>query len=126
MSPRVCLLLLAMPLCAQNAGSIAGRLTDPDGGPVATASLQFKNSVTGAVLQATSKADGTYALVTPPGSYDLTIPTIGFTFKRYVQNGIVVEAGQTRRLDISLPWGGNLGTPGDDIAILIRSRSPAP
>jgi hypothetical protein len=128
MSPRAyCLLLLAMPAWAQNPGSIAGKLSDPDGGPVATASLQFKSSTSGAILQTASKADGTFAIAgVPSGTYDLTIPTIGFTFKRYVQNGIAVEAGQTRRLDISLPWGGNLGTPGDDIAILIRSRSPAP
>ncbi len=125
MPPRwIYFLCIAITASAQS--GISGKVTDPDGGPVATASLQFKNSVTGAVLQATSKADGTYTIAATPGTYDLAIPTIGFTFRRFVQNGIAVAAGQTRQLNISLPWGGNLGTPGDDIAILIRSRSPAP
>jgi hypothetical protein len=116
------ILICAWPLTAQ---TITGRLTDPDGGPVPTASLQFKNTSNGAVSQTSSKADGSYTLALPPGTYDLTIPTIGFTFKRYQQAGIVV--GPTpRRLDIAMPWGGNLGTPGDDIAMIVRLRSPAP
>jgi hypothetical protein len=108
-------------------GGVTGRVSDPDGGPVATASLQFKNTVTGTVLQTVAKADGTYTIASmPPGSYTLTIPTIGFTFKRFEKTGIVIPAGDPQKLDIALPWGGNLGTPGDDIAILVRSRSPAP
>lgn len=124
MSTRLfCLLVLAGPLGAQ---SILGKLTDPDGGAVATAALQFKNTVSGAVYLASSKADGSFSVTAPPGTYDLTIPTIGFTFKRYQQAGIVVREGQALRLDVAMPWGGNLGTPGDDIAMVVRLRSPAP
>jgi len=42
----------------------------------------------------------------------------------------VVSAGQRVRVDIHLVWGGNLGTPGDDVTIGIRSKGspkgPAP
>jgi hypothetical protein len=118
-------LLASVTLFAQ--GGITGKVTDPDGGPVATASLQFKNVTTGVVMQTVAKADGSYTIAgLPPGTYTLTIPTIGFTFKRFEKTGIVIQAGDPQRLDISLPWGGNLGTPGDDIAILVRSRNPAP
>jgi hypothetical protein len=115
-------LVLAVTLRAQ----VTGRVSDPDGGAVPTASLQFKNAATGVVYQAASKADGSYSVEPPAGTYDLTIPTIGFTFRRYQQAGIVVREGQPLRLDISMPWGGNLGTPGDDIAMIVRLRSPAP
>ena len=124
---------LILSLCSASAfaqsdtGAIRGRLTDPNNGPVATASVQFKNTTTGAVYQASSIADGSYTLSgLPAGTYDLTIPTMGFTFKRFSQAGISIQAGQVQRLDIAMPWGGNLGTPGDDIAIIVRSRSPAP
>ena len=117
--------LWTAPVFSQS--QIQGKLSDPNGGPVATASLQFKNVATGAVYQTSSKADGSYSVNSvPPGTYTLTIPTIGFTFKRFTQEGIEVPNGQVRRLDIALPWGSNLGTPGDDISMIVRTRSPAP
>ena len=122
------LLLLALPLFAQNdRGTITGTLTDPDGGPVATARLQLKDLASGAVYQASSAANGSYTLTDlPAGTYDLTIPTIGFTFRRLERKGLVVQPGQTQRLDIRYEWGGNLGTPGDDFTVAIRSKHPAP
>jgi hypothetical protein len=120
-------MLWAAPMFSQDAGRIVGKLTDPNGDPVPTASLQFKNIATATVYQTSSVADGSYALAgVPAGTYSLTIPTIGFTFRRFERAGIAVAAGQVQRVDIAMPWGGNLGTPGDDISMIVRTRSPAP
>jgi len=79
-------------------GTIGGVVTDPDGKAVPTAFVQAKNSATGALFKTTL----------PAGTYDITIPPIGFTFPKYQQKGVSVQAAQTARVDISLPWGGNL------------------
>ena len=44
-------------------------------------------------------------------------------FKKFDRKGIAIAAASAARLDIRLEWGGNLGTPGDDVSILIRSKS---
>ena len=124
----VCPLLLALALFAQSdRGAITGTLTDPGGDPVPTASVQLKNITTGAVYSTSSAANGSYSLTgLPAGTYDLTIPSIGFTFHRLERQGLIVQAGQVQRLDIHFEWGGNLGTPGDDFTFAIRARNPVP
>jgi len=108
-------------------GAITGRLTDPDGGPIPTAVVQMKNTATGMVSQTTSGTDGSYSLSgLAAGTYDLTIPTIGFTFRRTERKGLVIAAGQTLRTDVRFEWGGNLGTPGDDFTFVVRSLHPVP
>jgi hypothetical protein len=58
------------------------------------------------------------------------IPPIGFTFPKFERKGVAVQTGQTLRLELRLSWGGNLGTPGDDISSLVRNKGrpsgPAP
>ena len=114
-----------------NTGSITGTVRDSDGGAVPTAQVQARNTVTGTVHQAISGAQGNFTLSrVPAGTYDITIPPIGFTFPKYEQKAVAVQAGQTSRLDIKLTFGGNLGTPGDDISLFVRSQAsptgPAP
>ena len=107
-------------------GTIGGRVTDPDGKAVPAAFAQARNSSTGTVYKARSAADGSFTLPRlPAGTYDITIPPIGFTFPRYQQKGVSVQAGQTVHVDIRLPWGGNLGTPGDDFTYIPRTDPPA-
>ena len=90
-------------------GTISGRVTDPDGKPVPPALVQATNSATGALYKTTSAADGSFTLARlPVGTYDITIPPIGFTFPQYQQKGVSVQAAQTVRVEIHLPWGGNL------------------
>ena len=105
-------------------GTLAGTVTDPDGGGVPTADVQAKNVQTGMVYNTTAVAKGNYSLSKlPAGTYDVTVPPIGFTFPKFERKGIAIQAGQTARLDIRLTFGGNLGTPGDDISLLIRQSS---
>lgn len=105
------------------ASAIAGTVADPDGGAVPTASVQARNVSTGMAYKTTSDTDGGFVLSRlPAGTYDITIPPIGFTFPKFEQRGIVLPAGQTVRLALRLAWGGNLGTPGDDISLGIRRK----
>jgi len=117
------LCLLAVRVAAQT-GSLSGTVTDPDGGGVPTAPIQVKSVATGTVYKTTAILKGNYTLSRlPAGTYDVTVPPIGFTFNKYEQKGVVIRSAETSRLDIRLGWSGNLGTPGDDFSLLIRQKA---
>ena len=48
-------------------GVITGTITDPDGGVVKDASIQFKNSASSAVVRGTSSSKGEYSIALPHG-----------------------------------------------------------
>ena len=77
-------------------GTMTGTVTDPDGGLVAGATVQAKDMTTGTIYKASTLRTGNFALSElPAGTYELSVPGIGFTFVRYVRQNIVVQAGQT-------------------------------
>src|SRR6185369_17175784 len=107
--------------------SITGNVTDPNGDAVPTAQVQARNTATGMVYQGVSGTKGNFTISRiPAGTYDITVPPIGFTFPKYEQKGFTVQAGKPAKLDIQLVWGGNLGTPGDDFSLLVKMRSKGP
>jgi hypothetical protein len=116
----IAICLLAVRVLAQT-GILSGTVTDPDGKGVPTAPVQAKNVATGMVYTTVAVAKGSYTLSKlPAGSYDVTVPPIGFTFPKYEQKGVVIQPAH-------LTFGGNLGTPGDDFSLLIRQKgSSAP
>jgi len=121
----ICLLTLRA-LAQTGTGTLAGSVRDTDGGIVPTAPIQAKNVATGTVYKTAAGTTGSYTLAKlPAGNYDITIPPIGFTFPKFEQKGVSVQAGQTAKLDIRLAWGGNLGTPGDDFSIISRAKFSA-
>jgi hypothetical protein len=114
-------------LAQTGTGTLAGSVTDPDGQGVPTAPVEAKNVTTGKVYKTAAVAKGDYTLSgLPAGTYDIAVPPIGFTFPKYELKGVVVKAAQTARLEIHLPWGGNLGTPGDDFSIVARTKFSSP
>jgi hypothetical protein len=123
---ELCLIALGIAgsLSGQTATAIiTGKITDPDGGAVSGATVQASQVAIGTVYKATSAVDGTYTIPRlPAGVYDLTVPPIGFTFPRLERKDIALEAGQSLRVDLRLDWGGNLGTPGDDISSWVRGK----
>jgi len=133
-SPIVC--LLATSLCGVipgqvRTGSISGTVADPDGMGVPQANVQATRVPQGTIFKAVTAVNGAYSLAQlPAGMYDITVPAFGFTFPKLEQKGVEVKAGQATRLDLHLVFGGNLGTPGDDIASFVRSKvtrnGPAP
>ncbi len=126
--------LCRFPALAQSAdfGSVTGIMTDPHGARVQNIPLQIKNTATGKVYQATSFATGQYAFnQVPAGSYDVLVPAVGFTLAKFEKKGVVVARGQALQQDIKMEWGSNLGTPGDDPSLFLRTKyakasGPAP
>jgi hypothetical protein len=108
-------------------GNLSGTVTDPDGKGVPTAPVQAKNVATGMAYKTVATAKGSYTLSKlPAGMYDVTVPPVGFTFPKFEQKGVAIQAAQTAKLDIQLVWGGNLGTPGDDFSLVIREKTKSP
>jgi hypothetical protein len=120
------LLFIARFAWAQT-GTLSGKVTDPDGQGVFSASIQARNTATGRVYKTATASGGDYTLAKlPAGTYDITVPPLGFTFPKYEQKSVAVQAAKTARLEIRLVWGGNLGTPGDDFSLITRTKpSPA-
>jgi Carboxypeptidase regulatory-like domain len=97
-------LLLACPIEVRGqswAGTVAGSISDPSGGPVAAASLLLKNEVTGAERRVQSDARGSYSLpLLTAGTYDIEATKAGFAAE--IERGLVLRVGQTLRVDVTL------------------------
>jgi len=112
------------PLAAAQGGrgTIAGRVTDPDG-PVPTADVLVESVGTEASYSTTTDQAGRFSLGVPAGTYEVSVPPLGFRTERFAMPAQVVEAGRTLTLEIELTLG-NLGVPGDDAAfVAIRNRN---
>jgi hypothetical protein len=119
------MLLLALPAVAfaqGAAGTIAGRVTDPNGAVVTIGSVTAKNAATQAVYNAAVSTQGEYALrQLPPGTYELAFASAGNAYSPYVKKDVAVQAGQAVRVDIQTQWGAILGTLGDDPVGLLNA-----
>jgi hypothetical protein len=111
------------------AGGLAGKLIDLNGLPVTglhEVDLTLKDSG-GKTYTANIQGSGDYAVPgVPAGNYELRIPLQCCMYRTYEQKNVVIKPGETLRLDIVLQWGINLGTIGDDPAMLsndLRARS---
>ncbi len=95
------LLVAAIPLARQfETGSIEGSITDARG-PVAGASVEARNLVSGDVFNAESDANGEYILEhLRPGQYSLWVEARGHD-SLWVPR-VVVEHGQAAREDVRL------------------------
>src|SRR5215470_4650626 len=79
-------------------GTITGTISDPAGAVIASASIEARNTDTGAVYQAASSATGNYTIAQlPVGNYELTVAVPGF--KKLARPGLIVQAAQTIRVD---------------------------
>jgi hypothetical protein len=104
--------LLALCLCLfiwtafgqSDRGTITGTVSDPAGAVVASATIEARNVETGGQYQAASTATGNYTLAgLPAGSYEVSVAVPGF--KKYVRQGLTVQAAQIMRIDVVLEIG---------------------
>jgi hypothetical protein len=95
------LLIASIPLAMQfETGSIEGSITD-DLGPVANASVDARNVMTGAVGRAQSDAGGAYVVDNlRAGRYSLWIQAPGHD--PIWLHGVIVERNQAARQDVHL------------------------
>src|SRR5262249_12944101 len=80
-------------------GSIVGRITDPSGAVVPSATVVVTNPETGVKITATTNVDGIYRVaLLPPGKYQIDVSARGF--KKAVRNDVEVRVAD--RLDINI------------------------
>src|SRR5882672_4948766 len=85
-------------------GSISGTVTDATGAVVPQAHVALKSAGTGLSREATTNAEGVYALPDlPPGTYTLTVSATGFKEAR--SSDIILTAQQNTRFDATLEVG---------------------
>jgi hypothetical protein len=85
-------------------GTITGTISDPAGAVVANASVEARNTQTGATYPVASSATGNYTIPElPAGTYELSITVPGF--KKFIRPGLIIQAAQTIRVDATLDIG---------------------
>ncbi len=98
------LLFSSMLLAQADRGTITGLVIDPQGAPVADATVQITDSGTGVITSVKTTSEGNYS--TPPlviGTYEVSVSLQGF--KAFHASGINLASGQTFRQDVSLQVG---------------------
>jgi hypothetical protein len=107
-----CSSLLSASAFAQS-GTLTGKVLDPFGDPAPLASVQIKNTQSGATFKSGVGKDGAYSIPNlPAGSYDVTVnmPAVqGFN-----QRALAIAGSGTTRLDVRLKEGTQLSTLGED------------
>ena len=126
---RAVVLLCTSAVAQAQTAMVNGIVTDPDGGGVKDAIVLAKNTATNNITRATSSAAGEYTLnQLPAGAYELSVNMPCCQYGSFTEK-VSVAAGASRRMDIRLPWGANLGTIGDDPILLLndfRERAAVP
>jgi hypothetical protein len=99
------LLMSPVPLFAQlDRGTITGIVTDPSGAVIVGANVTATNIATGVSTKTTTSSTGNYTIpLLKAGRYEVAVEQTGF--KRFVQAGLILEVGQTLRVDASLQVG---------------------
>jgi hypothetical protein len=102
MTATAAVVLAASPAFPQApVGTIAGVVTDPTGALVQGASVTALSLSTGAQRTATTDDQGFFQIATlKPGEYTVTVSTKGFA--DFVAQRVVVEVGQTVRIDAAM------------------------
>jgi len=93
------------PLFSQSfTGAILGTIRDTTGGVIPTAAVVIVNTGTNLRTEVHSDEHGYYiAPLLQPGSYRVEVSSSGF--KKYVQEGIILQVNQQARVDVALAVG---------------------
>ncbi|MBS1791355.1 MAG: TonB-dependent receptor [Acidobacteria bacterium] len=85
-------------------GSVVGNVTDPQGAVLPGATVSITNTGTGLKVDTTTDDTGAFIFRNlPTGTYDMTLSLKGF--KEMRQSGIIVTAGNPKRVDVTLQIG---------------------
>src|SRR5262245_39017543 len=95
---------IAASAFAQNSATIYGTISDAGGGVVPGVGIAITHVETGTSRKTTTDAAGGYVFVQlPVGHFTLRAQARGF--KEYVQNDILLQVGENRRVDFALEIG---------------------
>ena len=85
-------------------GALDGNVTDPSRSAVVGAAITLMNQGTGSSRDSVTNSQGAFEFVTlQPGTYTLTVKASGF--QGYVKTGIIVNANEITRSDVTLSVG---------------------
>ena len=97
-------LATAVLLAQSESGTVVGNVTDPTGATQRGAVITATNEGTGVRVQALTTDDGQYSLpALRPGTWSISASAPGF--KQMIQSGVLLQVGQTLRLDFRLELG---------------------
>ena len=97
------LAVLSLPLAAQQA-RVSGRVLDPGGAVIVSATVMVQNEETGVRTEARTNEAGIYVLpFLQPGRYRLSVAQPGF--KKYQRSGLMLQTADVIGLDIQLELG---------------------
>jgi hypothetical protein len=127
------LLSATLPVLAQIAGELTGRVLDPSGASISDATVQLVSLSTSIRQSTSSTSTGDYAFISlNPGSYRIDVAAPGFN--SLSRSGITVITGQTVTVDLMLTVGAQQQTVTvtEDVPLLqaatsdIATNIPAP
>jgi len=96
--------LIALPVSAQQTGSITGKVTDSSGGVLPGVTIEARSNVLPGPREAVSGTDGVFQLpALPPGDYTVTYTLQGM---QTVTKKVAVQLSQITTADASLAVGG--------------------
>lgn len=99
-----CAALPVLPVFAQGTSYLTGYVFDPSQNAVANAKVEIRNESTGAVVDLATTDAGIYRSPSlDPGTYTVRVQATGF--QESLTNGVQVELGQPRNLDVHLVVG---------------------
>jgi|CXWL01.1.fsa_nt_gi hypothetical protein len=117
-------LLAQIAINAQTTGSLSGTISDPNGAPVAGASVSVKNPATGEERKVTTNDRGDFSFnLINPGNYVVTVENAGF--KKSVASGVIVQVSKDTQISITL----EIGVANETVTVtsgqdIINSSSP--
>src|SRR5262245_57920132 len=98
--------------------NIVGTVSNPEGAGVTGITVEIRDAAGAILSTTTTSATGTFSFSRlTAGTYQLTVPGLGFRFLRYVGDKLAVNPGETSRVDVHLNYA-NQGVVGDDNAFL--------
>lgn len=110
MASVVAMLFLPVNLRAQEVrGKITGRVLDPNKAAMPGASVKVTDVARGTTVSLTTNDEGLFqANYLLSGTYQVVVEIMGF--KKYIQDGVLLQISETRDLDIMLEVGGTTET----------------
>jgi len=100
----LCLSFSVSLFAQETTGNISGHVTDPSGAAVVGAQVTITDPARGFQRTFQTTDEGTYsATLLPSGTYTLTVESAGF--KKYVQEGVMVNVNDRRAIDAVLETG---------------------
>lgn len=99
-----CVLVVGCLFAQNNAGTIQGTITDPDGAVMKGAAVTVRNMDTGVTVSTQSTDAGVYSVPgLAPGRYSVTVEAQGM--RRFSQDGVTVRTSTTTTVDVKTQVG---------------------